>query len=408
MGFARALWSLAVFGTTCLFSLPASGWPHRLSDKKIEAAEQLFQASEGGFLWIADGGTQVHFRVFDRGPKADGAIVLLPGFTESVMKYKEVILDLHSRGYSVFALDHRGQGESRHLAMSLEYCNLLNVVWDDPWAQFDLASQVLIPKPAESVCLSDVVHVDDAELYVKDLHQFVNQVVLPRTAGRVPLFLLGHSMGGAVATRYLAEHPGVFVAAAVTSPAYRINTGLLSIQEAYYFSSLIANNPYMPLGIPAGIPIAIPYAPERDSFAFTDAADDGVVDGANNVTHSAWRFDWAAADRKAYPEIGAMNRASLAWIRAAIELGWAIEEGASSVEDPLLVIAAEEERLMVRSVAESVCAQAADCRFQLAEGARHEILMEVDDVRSNALASILSFFKHQERLARRLARRLAK
>ena len=118
-----------------------------------------------------------------------GAVVISHGFSESIEKYKEVIFYFAASGYQVYLADHPGHGRS------LRYT-------DHP-------------------CM---VHIDHFESYTRALHDFVTKVVIP-SAGSLPLFLYGHSMGGCIAASYLETYPKVFRSAVLSSPMLGINMG---------------------------------------------------------------------------------------------------------------------------------------------------------------------------------------
>ena len=98
----------------------------------------------------------------DAAPKA--VAVLVHGYGEHMGRYAHVIEALVSHGYAVHALDHRGHGESMGVR----------------------------------------AHVERFDYFVDDLHLLVRQVK-ERHAGR-PAFMIGHSMGGLIATRYALRH----------------------------------------------------------------------------------------------------------------------------------------------------------------------------------------------------------
>ena len=47
--------------------------------------------------------------------ESKGVLVLLPGSTEAAMKYIEVAYDFMNLGYTIYVLNHRGQGVSEKL-----------------------------------------------------------------------------------------------------------------------------------------------------------------------------------------------------------------------------------------------------------------------------------------------------
>ena len=94
------------------------------------------------------------------------------GFSEFAEKYNEVIYYFLQHGCSVYILEHRGHGYSER------------EVSDD-----------------------QKVYIRDFEDYIKDLDCFMKKMNYRMERHRI---LFAHSMGGAVAARYIEEHPKVF------------------------------------------------------------------------------------------------------------------------------------------------------------------------------------------------------
>ena len=94
------------------------------------------------------------------GPAPKALVILVHGYAEHVGRYAHVLEELVARGYAVFTLDHRGHGESAGRRASV--------------ARFD--------------------H------FVDDLHLLVRRA--REAYPPLPVFLLGHSMGGLIAIRY--------------------------------------------------------------------------------------------------------------------------------------------------------------------------------------------------------------
>lgn len=120
-----------------------------------------------------------------RKPQAKGCIVISHGFCEFGEKYNEVIYYFLQAGYSVYLPEHRGHGYSEQLT------------------------------PDRSK-----VHIEDFEDYVRDFRCFLTEIV-----GQQKKFLFAHSMGGAIAVRYLEEYPESFEGAVLSAPMLRIKTG---------------------------------------------------------------------------------------------------------------------------------------------------------------------------------------
>jgi len=126
-------------------------------------------------------------------PSPETAIVISSGQSESFLKYKEFVHDLYLQGYSVFIADHRGQG---------------------------LSDRVLADETKRQMG-----HVRDFQDYVSDLRKFYTDFVRP-TAHKKHV-LLGHSMGGCIASLYLEKHYLDFDAAVLSSPMHEPRLGFL-------------------------------------------------------------------------------------------------------------------------------------------------------------------------------------
>lgn len=118
-------------------------------------------------------------------PLHDKAILMVNGRTESVWRYQELFFDLFRQGFDIYSFDHRGQGVSERLL-------------DDP----------------------HMGHVESFDDYIQDMDTIINQFDFNRYSRR---FILAHSMGGAVSTRYIQTHSShPFHAIAVCAPMYDI------------------------------------------------------------------------------------------------------------------------------------------------------------------------------------------
>ena len=137
---------------------------------------------------LSAGGGELYYELYPQKEKAP-VIVICHGFSESAEKYRELIYYLYGEGYQIAIWDQRGHGKSFRQG-------------DDP----------------------DVVHVEDFEDYVEDLHVFMKQVVIP-LACEHPVYLYAHSMGGCVGARYLEKYPGDFAKAVLNAPMLAIWMG---------------------------------------------------------------------------------------------------------------------------------------------------------------------------------------
>ncbi|UOE21849.1 alpha/beta hydrolase [Thermobifida halotolerans] len=131
--------------------------------------------------WNLPGGPQgagkLHVRAWARAGADPGClVVLVHGYGEHIGRYEHVARRLCERGAVCYGVDHRGHGESS----------------------------------------GERVLVDDFAGVVEDVHRVVTQA---RTAYRsLPLVVVGHSMGGLVAARYVQTHPGEAAGLVLSGP----------------------------------------------------------------------------------------------------------------------------------------------------------------------------------------------
>ena len=108
------------------------------------------------------GGLKLHYRCWEP-EEARSSLVLVHGAGEHVGRYEHVAAWFAARGFAVWAMDHRGHGQSEGTRM----------------------------------------HVDRFSDYLVDLAEFVKRVA--GSHGRPAM--IGHSMGGLIAYRYAAVYP---------------------------------------------------------------------------------------------------------------------------------------------------------------------------------------------------------
>ena len=127
----------------------------------------------------ASDGLDLYARAWAPQGVARGSFVIVHGLRDHGDRYRELARELNGRGIAVYAMDLRGHGRSEGARVS----------------------------------------VDRLDRYVGDLALLIDRV---RERSEAPLFLFGHSMGGAIAARY-AEQPGHSIDGLVLSaPALRL------------------------------------------------------------------------------------------------------------------------------------------------------------------------------------------
>ncbi len=120
------------------------------------------------------------YAIWDAESTPKALVVLVHGYGEHPGRYAHVIRALNLHGYVVCAMDHRGHGESAGVR----------------------------------------AHVERFDYFVDDLHIFVTK--MREAYPELPLFMLGHSMGGLIATRYALYHQDLLTAMVISGPALQI------------------------------------------------------------------------------------------------------------------------------------------------------------------------------------------
>ncbi len=143
---------------------------------------------QSGYLSLPSGQGTLYYESYCPAD-ARGVIVISHGFCESIEKYKEVIYYFVKAGFQVHLADHRGHGRS-----------------------------------LRETTHPNMVHITEFRDYVNDLHALITNIIKP-TAGKLPLYLYAHSMGGAIGALYLETYPQTFTKAILTSPMLAIYMG---------------------------------------------------------------------------------------------------------------------------------------------------------------------------------------
>lgn len=276
-----------------------------------------------------------------RQAKVDRAILIVNGRVESYLKYQELAWDLWRQGYSLYLIDHRGQGLSGRMLA-------------DP----------------------EKGYVDQFDDYVVDLKQFHDEVIAQDKPAK--LFLLAHSMGGAISARYLERWPDDIQAAVLSSPMMGINLGGL---PKWLAKGLAAT-----MGRVGGWFGEAPYGPGQGPYE-----DHGFAD--NELTHSEARYQAFRQVYAQHPQIR-LGGATAHWIHQGITGSDAAVADAGAIKTPLLVLQAGDDSVVDNAAQDAFCANAR-CeggKPLRIEGAWHELFIEADPQRQAALNATLAFF----------------
>ena len=276
-------------------------------------------------------------------PHAKGMIIVINGRAQSTLNYAELFYDLYNQGYSVISYDHRGQGLSPHLV------------------------------PANS----QIGHIEHFIDYSADLNAFMEQVVKPPHPSSKSLFLIAHSMGAAVATEYLETHttPPPFEAAVFCAPMYQINTAPYPERLAHFI-----------VGSLQTLGLGRHYAPGEHDYNPQEPFS------KNKVTHSLIRWQQMQQIKNDYPS-ALIAGASSSWVNTSLSTTRMIRARESAITVPTLILEAGEDQFVINQAETRAGQIIPQCQLRAFPTAKHEILMESDPIRTQALREILRFLK---------------
>ncbi|MCC2525607.1 alpha/beta fold hydrolase [Vibrio coralliilyticus] len=299
---------------------------------------QLWRSREEGFFKSFDK-TRL-FWVKLTSPEHTKAIVVVNGRIECTWKYQELFYDLFQQGYDIYSFDHRGQGLSDRLIEDQQ-----------------------------------MGYVEDFEDYVQDLHGLIQHFDL---SGYDKRYLLGHSMGGNIATRYLQSYPDhSFSAVSLSAPMFGVNL-------PWHLK---------PIAIPLG-QIMTALAP-KPTFAPGQAPYYPKPFEGNFLTQSHIRYHWFRDLYEQRPELK-IGGASTRWVWQGLMAARKCHLMTRQIKVPLLLLQASSDQIVSNQDQLKFIKKLAktnyQCALKIIYSSRHEVLFEKDEYRDQALDATLSFF----------------
>lgn len=295
--------------------------------------DSLYNSGIDGYFDGANN-VKIYYKYFIQDSLENGAIVISDGRTEAAVKYKEVIYDLFKNGYSVYIHDHRGQGFSGRM-----------------------------------VADTDMGYVDEFQNYITDMKYFYDNFVVSQSHENI--FLLAHSLGGAIGVTYLEEHPTDFSAAAFSSPL-------------------------LGLPFPTCLAVGILTGDEPEYAMGNTNYEEGLVSfEENTLTNSKIRYDQMNTVFEEIPK-ARLGGASYQWVNKSCKQFDIIFENISKIKTPLILFSGGNEEIVSPSAHHDFINElnsfGRNAKGYLVEGAKHELLIETDDIRIPVLTKILDFY----------------
>ncbi len=270
----------------------------------------------------------------------DAVAVCLPGLGEFSEKYFETAQYCLSKNIAFWIIDWAGQGRSmRYL--------------ENPHKR----------------------HADNFQEDVDDLHYFIMEYIkhacVHPDVGRIPMAMLGHSMGANIGMHYLSQHPERFECAAFTSPMFGLkvfeNTPAPLARFATSALNLIAKNRY---------------AFGEGDWSEKPRADPGNNRFSSNPIRGSVHNSWCASN----PDLQ-VGHLTYGWLYQAEKSCAALQKKKllNSIPTHCLLASAGLDDLVDNKVTAQVAKQLEHAQLLEYPGARHEILMESNDIRDDFL-----------------------
>ncbi|MEO9460910.1 MAG: alpha/beta hydrolase [Lentilitoribacter sp.] len=295
---------------------------------------------KAGYFTGCDG-RQLRYAVFrSTGQNAKGTIVLLHGRNECIEKYFETIKNLTDAGFWVATFDWRGQGGSERILRN-----------------------------KKRGFVRKFQHFED------DLKIFLEQVVLPDA--RMPFYALAHSMGGLI---LLSASPNIanridrivllapFISTHVSGFKLFLTTFLLALLNGIGLGSL---------------PII--------------RRQQGAAERFNILTSDEKRYVRNDQIYKSYPEFET-GVPSIKWLYLMFKAMKRVnkQEHLERITIPTIVMGGSHDGIVPFEAFEDVSTKFRAGQLIPFDGARHELMTEVDIYREPTLAATIAFFTKPE------------
>ena len=273
----------------------------------------------------------------DVNPKTTKAVIFVHGTGETQLRYLEISKFFKENRFNTYRYDQRGHGYSGRFTKD-----------------------------------RTKVSTDSFANQIKDL----DKIVKIAKSQNNKVYLLGHSMGGLIITRYLQINPDDVDAAVVSSPMYKIK---LPTHEDIV--SIFINAQIM-FGMGK-----VRVLTEDPNFPKT-ASHLEIKETHSRKMHENYKsivkkdpdnlFTWGVTNH---------------WLMEAIKTGKATRENVSNLKTPLLVLSAGDDHFVDQKAQKIFCDSSKLCKNKVYPHSFHSIFQEEKYIREDAYKASLEFFK---------------
>lgn len=320
-------------------SSQAKGWPPAKPGSLVDLPDNPLPPGALVSRLEVDGlGLRVAHWLPQRSEDCRGTVVVLPGRSEFIEKYAEVVADLLARRFAVAVIDWRGQGGSGRL----------------------------LPDRRRG-------HVGSFDDYRADLAALTGQLLRPRCPQ--PFFALAHSMGGAIVLDAAARGDAPFARIVLSAPMldiWGLRLPRSARATAAWATRLGRGRAYIPGGS----------GKTWMSQPFT----------GNALTSDPRRYATFNALAAASPDL-VIGAPTFGWLHAAFRtMDWLAQSDAlERITIPVLAVACGADRVVDTAATERMIARIKGSRTITVSYALHEVLMERDVYRDQFWAAFDCF-----------------
>lgn len=262
---------------------------------------------------------------------ARGTIVILEGMGGFLELYQETADILSAMGFDVYSFDWRGQGGSTRLTK-----------------------------------ISSLLHVENFELYLNDLSDFMLEKIKRTTKN--PVFFLGISLGGHLSLRYAHDHHEELDGLILLAPMIKINTSPYPLAVAESLASCC---------------VAVGQG-ERFALGFHPHDFKGCANKFDEKKHGDMSRYLDRCLKLSQNQHLAIGGPSFSWVAAAFDSCKKLCEDTyiEKITVPILMIISNHDHLVDKQAQRQICDSLSQCHAHFYEKAHHNILMDSDDVRN--------------------------
>ena len=317
-----------------------------------EIANFWQQGDFGHFSGVKE--LRINYATFTHNESQNKCLVIVSGRSESYLKYQELAFDFFNAGYHIFLIDHRGQGLSQR-----------------------------------ALANSNKGYVENFQYYVDDLAYFISNIVSSHCTsdkGTEKPYLLAHSMGGAIAARYLQDYPKAIQASVLSSPMLGFNDGGVPhfiaesvIKTTAQLNQWLDDTPWY-------------------FFGHKDFSQRSFDD--NMLMHSKVRYQLFTELYQTNKQIQ-LGGITVKWLTESLTALENIFAHIDKITTPTLVLQSGADKIVSNEAQNEFCQQLQKLQPQscpdgkplVIENAYHELFFESDVYRQQALTAVLNWFE---------------